>query len=209
MYRETGDPESAIWLLGDSNPKSENAEPDAVDPEYPLNPLDSRHPTRHNIWTPVLDVVQRHLFVARRSRLDDSGLYVRNAVGNPAHRREKEQRSREIAELRNLLDRYRPPLLVPFAAFAYEFARHSLPGIDGVPQSWTVWNVKLLAGQFDEAISCLTGPDAGGRLESTTVLPLLHAIGARQFRYCHREFSHGSGNYFEYVGGRIAAVLIG
>jgi hypothetical protein len=208
MYRETGNPESAIWLLGDSNPESEDAEPEAVDLQHPLKPLGSRHPTRHNIWTSVLDVVQRHLFMAGRNRLNDGRLYIRNAVGNPAHKRDKEQRSREIAELRRLLVIYLPPVLVPFGAFAHEFALHSLPGIEDRSQSWIVWNVKMLAGQFDKAISSLTGPEAVVRLESITVLPLLHAIGARQFRYCHREFSHGRGDYFEYVGEKIAAVLI-
>jgi hypothetical protein len=201
MNIQTGDPESAIWLLGDSNPKSEDAQPEAVDPQYVLNPLDSRHPTRHNIWTPVLDVIQRHLFVSRRIRLDDSRLYIRNAVGNPAHKRDNDQRGRLISELRKLLAVYRPPLVLAFGAFAHEFALHSLPGIEEPPQSWTIWNVKMLAGQFDTTIRALTGPEAGIRLESTTVLPLLHAIGARQFRYCHREFSNGMGQLLRICGG--------
>jgi len=52
-----------------------------------------------------------------------------------------------------------------------------------------------------------TGSEGAVRLESVNVIPLLHAVGARKFRYCHREFSLGSGNYFEYVGDQIAAVL--
>jgi hypothetical protein len=207
MYRETGNPNSAIWLLGDSNPKSEN-DPERVDPQHSLTPLDRRHPTRHNIWTPILDVLQREVFVACKSRLNDSDLYIRNAVGDPGNKSDKEQRGREVAVLRDLLNQYRPPLVLAFGRFANEFARHALRKEDERVQSWTVWSIKMLADEFARTIHTLTGPDAVIYLESVNVLPLLHAIGARQFRYCHREFSSGTGNYFKYAGELIASILI-
>jgi|SRR5579862_8028717 len=208
MYRETGDHNSAVWLLADSNPKSENHDPEPVDPRHPLTPLDRRHPTRHNIWTPILDVLQREVFAACKSRLNDGDLYIRNAVGDSDHKRDQEQRNREIAVLRDLLKEYQPPLVLAFGQFANEFIRHALRAEEEGAQSWTVWNIKMLANEFARIVHTLTGPEAVICLESVNVLPLLHAVGARQFRYCHQEFSSGTGNYFKYAGEQIAAVLI-
>jgi hypothetical protein len=94
---ENTDPDSPIWLLGDS--------PSANNLDKNLKPLDRKHPTRHTIWTPILDVVQRHLFVDCGCRLDDSELFIRNAVSHPDHklRINREKQETEIAELRELL----------------------------------------------------------------------------------------------------------
>ena len=74
MDREIGDKSFPIWLLGDSNPKNW---------ESKLNsPFDARHPARHNIWTPIVDEIQEHLFIQRRSRLKTSTVYIRNAIEN-------------------------------------------------------------------------------------------------------------------------------
>lgn len=43
-----------IWLLGDSNPKNWDS--------ILETPLDPRHPARHSIWTPVIDVIQDQAF---------------------------------------------------------------------------------------------------------------------------------------------------
>lgn len=48
MERNHGSERSAIWLLADSNPITWQEEPEG--------PLDRRHPTRHNIWTPIEQV---------------------------------------------------------------------------------------------------------------------------------------------------------
>ncbi len=71
MERECGPIESKIWLIGDSEPAnySENLE----------NPLDLKHPTVHNIFTPILINVQDELF-NKGIRLDWNKFYVRNAV---------------------------------------------------------------------------------------------------------------------------------
>ena len=50
--------------------------------EFLDGPLDSRHPARHNIWTPVLEGIQKEVFSEDRRRVDDSQLYFRNAVHN-------------------------------------------------------------------------------------------------------------------------------
>ncbi len=208
MPREIGDRNSPIYLLGDSNPKSELPDQKGHNGDDPLAPLDRRHPTRHNIWTPILDVVQRRVFVAFKGRLDDSGLYIRNAVEDPKDRVDAIARNREIGLLRDLLVEYKPPLLVAFGRFSFEFALHALQEKLTPADSWTTWHVKSLADQFSRTMSTLTSSEGLGRPNSVNVIPLLHAVGARQFRYCHREFSLGTGNYFEYAGEQIAAVLI-
>ena len=75
MLRESGNKNSSIWLIGDSAPPNWS--------EYLDEPLDSRHPARHNIWTPVLERIQKQAFLGDRRRVDDSQLYIRNAVHHP------------------------------------------------------------------------------------------------------------------------------
>jgi len=55
MHRETGEKTFPSWLLGDSNPARWQSRLE--------NPLDAKHPIRHNIWTSVLDVVQETVYL--------------------------------------------------------------------------------------------------------------------------------------------------
>jgi hypothetical protein len=91
MNRTDGLPNSAIWLLADSNPV-------AWQDDLAV-PLDRRFPTRHTIWTPIEKVIQRHLFRECKSRLDDK-FYIRNAVEDPCHKVQKERLADEIATFR-------------------------------------------------------------------------------------------------------------
>ena len=59
MKKEVGSKSFPIWLLGDSNPEQWQNKLD--------EPLDSRHPIRHNIWTSVLNVIQDRIFREHRS----------------------------------------------------------------------------------------------------------------------------------------------
>lgn len=99
MDQETERLRPPIWLLGDSKP---------VHCPGDLKPLDKRHPTRHNIWTPILDEIQDHLFRECKRRLDADRLYVRNAVGNPDHRRLKSEREKEIGAFCELVSKHQP-----------------------------------------------------------------------------------------------------
>jgi uracil-DNA glycosylase len=188
---ENTDHDSPIWLIGDS--------PSAKHQHKNLEPLDRRHPSRHTVWTPILDVVQRHLFVEHGCRLDDSKLFIRNAVIHPGHKLKiSREIEAEIAELGGLLERHKPFLVLCFGRFAFECARRAQGEEKLSPQKWTI---ETLSQEFGERILKV-------RLDSVTLLPLLHQSIALQFSKCNTNFSGGGGNYFEYTGREIAKVLI-
>ena len=191
MKRTHGPENSAIWLLADSNPITWQEELEG--------PLDRRHPTRHNIWTPIEQVIQRHLFQQCKSRLTDE-LFIRNAVGDPCHKFQKESLADEIAEFSRSLSEHKPVLVLCFGQFAFEFALRARQEV-GEPD-FRNWSVKQLAKEFGNRI-------CNFQVDSVNVLPLLHASIARgKFLHCHEEFSGGQGNYFDYVGRKIASILI-
>ena len=70
MLRGPGNKDSSIWLMGDSSLLKWG--------EYLDEPLDSRHPARHDIWTTVLEGIQKQVFLGDCRRVDDSQLYVRS-----------------------------------------------------------------------------------------------------------------------------------
>ena len=116
MKRTHGPETSAIWLLADSNPAAWQKKLEG--------PLDRRHPTRHNIWTPIEQVIQRHLFEQCGSRMTDE-LFIRNAVEDAADKSRNEPLAQEITEYRRLLSYHKPVLVLCFGEFAFEFARRA------------------------------------------------------------------------------------
>lgn len=198
MDTEYGNPNRPIWLIGDSNPQC------AGDLTHPLDP---RHPTRHSIWTPVLHVIQERVF-PRRLRAsgydpDDDALYIRNAVTDPAHRRDPEQVTVQISALRDLYRKREPLLVLSFGAFAFAMCRHafetdatdSASVMTAVPKL----TVQELANQFARR--------HGDR--TCRLLPLLHQSAARSFQHVDREYRKvGARTYFEYTGNAIAARLL-
>jgi hypothetical protein len=191
MKRTHGPENSALWLLADSNPI---AWQDKLE-----GPLDSRHPTRHNIWTPIEQVIQRQLFQQCQSRMTDE-LFIRNAVGDSSDKSQMEPLAHEITEYGRLLSEHKPVLVLCFGEFAFEFARRARQ--EEGQAEFRSWSVKQLAEEFSNRI-------CNFQVEEVNVLPLLHASIARgKFLHCHKEFSGGQGNYFDYVGGKIANVLI-
>jgi hypothetical protein len=191
MKRTHGPETSAIWLLADSNPAAWQKKLEG--------PLDRRHPTRHNIWTPIEQVIQRHLFEQCRGRMTDE-LFIRNAVEDAADKSRKEPLAQEITEYRRLLSYHKPVLVLCFGEFAFEFARTAQQ--EEGQGEFRGWSVKELAREFANGI-------CNFQVEQVNVLPLLHASIARgKFLHCHKEFSGSQGNYFDYVGGKIADALI-
>jgi hypothetical protein len=199
MQREVGDRHSEIWLLGDSNPRRWQDVLEA--------PFDPRHPARHSIWTPVLDVIQDQVYRKCRRRLDTSSLYIRNAVEDPTGKPASQSvtwegiSETEAACFREILVEYRPKVLPSFGAFSFEFARRSL---DQEPvRRYSYWGARQLGQEFRQRI-------AEFDLGTINLLPLLHVSIARgRFIQAHEYFCQQEGaNYFEYVGKQIAEKLI-
>lgn len=189
MEKEYYESTSKIWLIGDSNPSCEG------DLEYPLDEI---HPTRHNIWTPIYDVIQERLY-HEGARLDKSKLYIRNAVENAENRcfAKKWDNSdlvKELKDMSELIGKNNPILIFTFGSFAYEFVRRAKYKDEQSPSL----NLIEMKHEFDKNVDTF---DSG----STNILPLLHAIVARKFKKSHDAYN---GNYFEYTGCRIADILI-
>ena len=199
MKRETGSIHSEIWLLGDSNPRNWQ--------DFLEAPFDPRHPARHSIWTPVLDVIQDHVFRESRRGLDTSSIYIRNAVedptGKPAPQSVKWEgmSEAEARSFREILAKHRPKVLFSFGAFSFEFARRSLDQKPG--RRYSYWGARRLGQEFRQRI-------AEFDLGTINLLPLLHVSIARgRFVQAHEYFCEQDGaNYFEYVGKQIAEKLI-
>lgn len=199
MNRDSGSRTFPIWLVADSSPPRWE--------EHLRQPLDPRHPARHNIWTPILEGIQGHLFQADRSRIDTTDLYVRNAVHKAADKPPNRQSdwpphlAEETRSLSALVARYRPRLLLTFGAFACEFTRRSLDR--GPPRATSHWTSIALGDEFRR---CREDFDPS----RTEMLPLLHVSIARgRFLQGHSNFTgRDHANYFDYAAREIAALLL-
>lgn len=199
MLREAGSKNSPIWLLGDSNPKNWA---DALE-----TPLDSRHPARHSIWTPIMEEVQDRVYRHSRLRVDTSCLFIRNAIEDPIFKPAgseitwQEPVLTEITSYRRMVDRYHPSLIFCFGAFSYEFARRVMN--EAPEYVYSHWGAVNLGLDFRNRVSSFE-PDR------TNIFPLLHATIARgRFIQSHNYFcNQEGGNYFEFVGSNIANLLL-
>lgn len=197
MLDEHGSPANPIWLIGDSNPRDEKGV------RYPLDP---RHPTRHNIWTPILDVIQDTVYPRRlmASSHGSSGgaLYVRNAVRKPLHRLQAAEVTAQVAALRTLAAQHQPVLILSFGRFAFHLCQKALEGDQNavdIPMlnKWRTTTVKMLQQEFAARV-------ADGR----TLVPLLHQTVARSFNHAHDTFCEADAdNYFDYTGREIGRRL--
>ena len=198
MERESGSKSFPIWLIGDSNPRNWE--------DVLADPLDSRHPARHNIWTPILDGIQERVYRTDRLRVDTSLLYVRNAIENSdiknsAKRIGWDQKLLgETERLKDLLDTYKPKLVFTFGAFAFEFTRRSLGKRE--KRGYSYWNTERLGKEFRHQADNF-------RIKAINVLPLLHVSVARgRFLEANNYFTGQEGaNYFEHTADAIARIL--
>ena len=199
MIRETGLRDFPLWLLGDSNPKNWANKLET--------PLDPRHPARHSIWTPVLDVVQDRVYRQSRLRVDTSNLFIRNAIGEPDNKPKGNETSwpdpvlQELQYYQTAIIESRPIFVFCFGAFAYEFARRAIG--EASHHSHGYWGAKRLGEDFRKRV-------AGFHPGQTNIIPLLHVSIARgKFIESHEYFCDQKGaNYFEYVGMQIADLLL-
>ncbi len=200
MKRETGDPNFPIWLLGDSEPRNWSMVLDT--------PFDPRHPARHNIWTPLLDVMQERFFRKLHARMDTQLLFIRNAIGDPQCKPEGKALTwsmpveDEVQQCQHLLLKHRPRWVLSFGAFAFEFGRRALT--EPAPQPYGYWGARRLGNEFRRRCQCFD-------LEEINLMPLLHATIARgRFIQSHEQFcgDQSGANYFEQVGNAIADLII-
>jgi hypothetical protein len=120
-----------IWLIGDS------------DPEKWRSPclefvFDDRHPTIHNIWTPILYKMQKKIYKLKSKIIDDDQFYIRNAIedasmkpGRNDHNWDAgtvgqvkaEYLKLQMGAMKNLINQHEPKMVITFGAFAFEFIR--------------------------------------------------------------------------------------
>lgn len=202
MIRETGEKSFPIWLLGDSEPKRWQ------DKLY--TPFDPRHPIRHNIWTSILDLIQKELYLRSRIRLDSDRIFIRNAVADPINKPEpnlidwssKDELLKEIQYYRTISEKYQPKLILSFGAFSFEFGRRALEKPH--EHAYNYWGAKNLGDAFRTRISSNNIPN---------LIPLMHrVIAGGQFPNAHR-FYLGKNekdpipNYFEYVAQKLTDII--
>lgn len=200
MLEEHGCRDNPIWLIGDSNPPNEKGV------RFPLDP---RHPTRHSIWTPILDVIQETVFPLRLNAggygLGEGVLYVRNAVQKPSHRFQAHEVTKQVIALRSLASRHRPVIVLTFGRFAFHIFQVALETtvheVEATELSkWRTTTVETLRQEFSKRVAD----------DRYTIVPLLHQVIARSFNYAHDNFSSETGdkNYFVYSGTEIGQRLL-
>jgi hypothetical protein len=194
--KPSGNPGCGIWLVGDSNPAKWECHLETA--------LDPRHPTRHSIWTPVLDEIQNHVFLNAAQRIGSSNLYIRNAIDDAADKPEPTMSAwpsldKNIRAFAKDYEEHRPKLILSFGAFSFEFCRRAItpPICLGPLRSIRHWGLKRLADEFHE------------RAKVSLLVPLLHASIARgQYLKAHEAFAQVGGNYFETVGGALGVRIL-
>ena len=168
--------------------------------------MDSRHPARHNIWTPIILGIQERMFLADRRMVDTSRLSLRNAVQDagdkplPNAKDWNPELANAASEFGELVGTYAPSFIFTFGAFAFEFARRGLSRQqDRAFQYWTT----RIGQEFQGSISTFDP-------QGVNVFPLLHiSISKGHFMESHEYFTgEEGGNYFENVSGEIASLLL-
>jgi len=192
MLRESGDKTFPVWLLGDSNPGNWE---DKLD-----YPLDSRHPIRHNIWTPIADIIQDYVYIQSKQRINFAKLFKRNAVDKSDKKPEsnlsnwglKKELMLEIEEFKELIIIYKPKIILTLGAFSFEFGRRCLN--EDCQFSYNVWTAEKLGIEFRDRVKINS--------DETNLIPLLHrSISGGKFLTSHEKFCNCSNtNYFNIVG---------
>lgn len=199
MKKEIGEIKFPIWLLGDSNPKNwEN---------ILKVPFDSRHPIIHNIWTPIIDIIQEQIFIKCKNRINTKSIYIRNAIEDARFKPKSNilNWSREVTHKVNTLSesiiKYNPIFIFSFGSFSFEFAKRAL--FENSNKRYIYWGAKNLGAEFRRRINNFDS-------NTTNLIPLLHrSIAGGKFVQSHEYFCDRSGvNYFEIVGKSIADCIV-
>ena len=190
MKKEVGNKNFPVWILGDSEPSNFSTVLD--------EPFDSRHPARHNIITPIFDVIQERVYLEAGYRFNHREIYIRNAVQNPNVKPKDSdlnwgpELNAEIEDYRTHLKQFKPSIVLSFGAFAFEFARRAMSEEN---KKQNTWDTKHLGEEFTKRTKSY-------EYSKTNVFPLLHVTIARgKFMESHEYFSgKAKSNYFEHTG---------
>ena len=199
MREDDGRMNFPIWLLGDSEPDNWK---DILE-----TPLDPRHPIRHNIWTSVLDIIQDEVYRENGKRIDSSAIYIRNAIRDAVNKPSRneivwqENLCMEVNKLKDIIELNKPPIIICFGAFAFEFARRALE--EEPKRNYHYWGARELGYEFRNRINSF-------QPMSVTLIPLLHrSIAGGKFIQSHNYFCNNEGaNYFKYVGSELAKKIL-
>ncbi len=203
MKKETGELSFPIWLLADSEPAKWR---DRLE-----EPLDKRHPIRHNIWTSVLEVIQREIFITLGKHVDADRMYLRNAVQDSETKpsapfdqsiRWHEGAQNSLVEFTSLVTSYNPKMIITFGWFAFAFALRATNGTLEVQTSKRS-QTAILGTEFRERIETFS-------IDRTNILPLLHrSIAGGNFIAGHDEFCGRKGaDCFKEAGKSLARILV-
>ena len=161
-----------------------------------------KHPAvRHYIWTPVLAVIQDKVYRELRTRIDNSKIFIRNAVSDskivPNTLNWWDSKvATEIKQFRTMALEHEPKILISFGAFPFEFVRrvYAIKPEKG-PKFWGTAN---LGDEFGKSIENFD-------IDKTNIVPLLRRVVASDKFIedpCYSE------NYFHYVGTKLAEKII-
>jgi hypothetical protein len=212
-----GNVESPIWLVGDSDP--EGLKPSDLEFVF-----DDRHPTIHNIWTPIIYKMQKKAYKDKRE-LEDKQFYIRNAIENANMKPGKYAHSwddsnfflkkikyikEQMKNTEELIIEGKPKMVITFGGFSFEFIRRCC-GIKKEEEcQYRNWTVIELRKEFIKSINDEEIKNDKG----IKIFPLLHKIISENYLYCHKNFSHDNlenninGNYFEYVADKLYKKII-
>jgi len=197
MEREFGKRERKLWLIGDSEPNNNS---DKLE-----HPFDLRHPTVHNIFTPILEQIQDNLFDVG-NRIDWNKLYIRNAVKSSNDWDDESTLKVEIENFTNLINAYSPIIIFTFGTRAFEFVRRAR---DEESRALDFWTTEMMGKEFAKRCKNFD-------VNSTNVIPLLHASICRgRFLEAHGNFCSAvkeingmdENNYFIATGKIIASIV--
>lgn len=187
--------EFPIWLVGDSYP-SRLVNVLKV-------PLDPKHPTRHTIWTPIWDAIQESVYP---KRVDGKHLFICNAAkkGELDEKPNKDFKDvavkDRIALFSSYLTKNRPPMVLCFGAWAYEFVRRA-NGCTPTKNPTIHWGVTELGRAFRKSCEQF-------HPKEITIFPLLHQTVALQWQHANKNFAPNStDNYFRYTGNALGELL--
>ena len=192
-----------IWVVGHSYPPYWVSKLSGA--------LDPRHPTRHSIWTSVLDYLQDQVYARAGLRLNVTQCYVFNAAAKQPEMTRPDWEWKgtsipaRIRQLASYLKLYKPPVVVTFSTQAFVFASRANAN-DFTPRAPApLPTVADLGAHFRQAIASFNP-------QGVNIFPLLHAYAARGGWHTvgpvFSQTQDPSTNYFEYSGRALGDLLV-